>query len=448
MTSDPKNGRLASWKEISAYLGYDIRTCYRWEKSLGLPVHRLGGPQKSRVFAYKDELDLWMRKGGSRDSRDAQVAAPSMAPGWKRKAIFFAAGFLGLTGFILTVKRLSAYPPSPVDFHIEDSQFVALDRRGRELWRVDTRLPNLCDQAEYRDHFQINRRTPDNIRIFPQLLIKDLDGDGRSEVLLSIQTQDETAEGILECYGATGTKLWSFEAGLERRYGNRVYSRDYRIKGLDLRDINKDGRTEVIVLSYHKPDFPCQLVILDAAGKKLGEYWNTGYFNDFSYLDIDEDGVEEILAVGINNEYGKGCLAVFAVDRIAGGSPQRSAEYISPDIAPGTELAYLLFPRTDVDLAEVPVESIMTIDVLRNKHYNLTALISRIYFELKPDLAIVQVHSSHDFQKRHAEAVREGRVRSRLDPDYFERLRRGALYWNGTAWVSERTANLRNYPED
>ena len=31
---------LQSWKEISAYLGRDIRTCCRWEENLGLPVHR------------------------------------------------------------------------------------------------------------------------------------------------------------------------------------------------------------------------------------------------------------------------------------------------------------------------------------------------------------------------------------------------------------------------
>ena len=32
---------LDSWKEIGKYLGRDTRTCYRWEKELGLPVHRI-----------------------------------------------------------------------------------------------------------------------------------------------------------------------------------------------------------------------------------------------------------------------------------------------------------------------------------------------------------------------------------------------------------------------
>jgi tetratricopeptide (TPR) repeat protein len=51
---------LQSWKDISAYLGRDVRTCRRWEEHLGLPVHRLNGSPKARVLAYKDEIDRWL----------------------------------------------------------------------------------------------------------------------------------------------------------------------------------------------------------------------------------------------------------------------------------------------------------------------------------------------------------------------------------------------------
>jgi tetratricopeptide (TPR) repeat protein len=51
---------LQSWKEISAYLGRDVRTCRRWEEHLGLPVHRLNGSTKARVMAYKDEIERWL----------------------------------------------------------------------------------------------------------------------------------------------------------------------------------------------------------------------------------------------------------------------------------------------------------------------------------------------------------------------------------------------------
>ena len=54
---------LDSWKEISEYLGRDTRTCFRWEKELGLPVHRIDETSsRSKVFAYKSEIDEWLKE--------------------------------------------------------------------------------------------------------------------------------------------------------------------------------------------------------------------------------------------------------------------------------------------------------------------------------------------------------------------------------------------------
>src|ERR1700730_13656128 len=59
-SSSPSHGnrRLDSWKEIAAFFGRDERTVNRWEKDLGLPVHRLPGA-KGRVYAFTDELTAW-----------------------------------------------------------------------------------------------------------------------------------------------------------------------------------------------------------------------------------------------------------------------------------------------------------------------------------------------------------------------------------------------------
>jgi tetratricopeptide (TPR) repeat protein len=53
---------LQSWKEIASYLGRAERTCRRWEKDFGLPVHRMDGSPRASVFAYKEELDRWLDK--------------------------------------------------------------------------------------------------------------------------------------------------------------------------------------------------------------------------------------------------------------------------------------------------------------------------------------------------------------------------------------------------
>jgi tetratricopeptide (TPR) repeat protein len=53
---------LDSWKEIAVYLNRSVRTCQRFERKLGLPIHRIDDSHRARVFAYKEEIDHWLEK--------------------------------------------------------------------------------------------------------------------------------------------------------------------------------------------------------------------------------------------------------------------------------------------------------------------------------------------------------------------------------------------------
>jgi len=66
--------RLDSWKDIAAYLRRDIRTTQRWALSRGLPVRRVPGGNKPRVFALKSEIDEWLSADGA-----GPTAVPSIA---------------------------------------------------------------------------------------------------------------------------------------------------------------------------------------------------------------------------------------------------------------------------------------------------------------------------------------------------------------------------------
>jgi TolB-like protein/Tfp pilus assembly protein PilF len=55
----PPEDQLDSWKEIAAYLGRDVTTVQRWEKSEAMPVHRHVHDKRSSVYALTSELDAW-----------------------------------------------------------------------------------------------------------------------------------------------------------------------------------------------------------------------------------------------------------------------------------------------------------------------------------------------------------------------------------------------------
>ncbi len=70
--------RLDSWKDIAAYLSREVRTVQRWASSRRLPVHRLPGGDKPRVFALKSEIDGWLQVGLRRDA--AQTPSVAVLP--------------------------------------------------------------------------------------------------------------------------------------------------------------------------------------------------------------------------------------------------------------------------------------------------------------------------------------------------------------------------------
>jgi hypothetical protein len=52
---------LQGWKKIASELDRSVRAVQRWERALNLPIHRLGKGKSCPVFAFRDELQLWLR---------------------------------------------------------------------------------------------------------------------------------------------------------------------------------------------------------------------------------------------------------------------------------------------------------------------------------------------------------------------------------------------------
>jgi len=69
--------RLDSWKEIALYLDRGVRTVQRWERDLGLPVHRIGKGDRGSVFAFRHEIDRWLEASARNPQYLAEIAAPA-----------------------------------------------------------------------------------------------------------------------------------------------------------------------------------------------------------------------------------------------------------------------------------------------------------------------------------------------------------------------------------
>ena len=71
------NDRLVGWKEIAEFLRKSVRTVQRWERELGLPIHRVHTSDSGQsVFGLRRELEEWLIRQAPDMLPDSPFADP------------------------------------------------------------------------------------------------------------------------------------------------------------------------------------------------------------------------------------------------------------------------------------------------------------------------------------------------------------------------------------
>lgn len=107
--------RLDSWKEIAAYLNRDVRTVQRWEETGGLPVYRHSEARVrgSAVYAYKSELEKWLRQSAPPSLKPERQPPPAAGAGWSpRRVAWVILLVLGLAAAGAALWRFARSSPS------------------------------------------------------------------------------------------------------------------------------------------------------------------------------------------------------------------------------------------------------------------------------------------------------------------------------------------------
>lgn len=427
---------LSTWKEISVYLDCDVRTCIRWENKYGLPVYRIDASTKSRVYAYEDELENWRKERANNNLKKRKFFSQNFSV-FKILALIIPVIILI---FIVIFIGSTLQDSEPYDFRIEKSNLVILNKAGKELWHNDTGLENLIENDQYHRHFQ-TKKTPEfeedgGATLLPWLKITDINNDGHKEILFAPCTQDQYGVEYFYCYDSRGNELWRYPLGNTITY-DKVFQ-DFCTRGFDTEDLDNDGYPEIILITNAATRFPTRICILNHLGKSQGEYWNSGHLADFVAHDLNGDGIKELIVVGQNTEYKKGCVIVFDPFNMEGGSPQKEPYFSSRELKTGTEKFYLLLPRTEADLLKSVTESAAVIHLLGNDLFKIRLDQSSIYFYINHQFEPTNVVLGHRFEKLYLEYFREGKVDEIEDKQaYIQNLLNNALYWNGKGWVNK-----------
>lgn len=430
--------RLNGWKEIAGFIGRGVRTAQRWERDLGMPVHRLSTGPRDAVFALRDELDTWMSRqshaslalsadeGEDVGAADGGAAAASgqwrsAGPVTRRRWWPWLLGpalALALALGIVWVRPMLA--PVPVSVDAAGRLLRALGPDGEVLW--ERTLPAPANWL--RDPAWAARA----------VALGDITGDGRSDVILAGSTEED---GSVHAWDHRGRPLFTNAFTRAVRFGAYACP-PTRATHAHVESLPRFPGT-VWVWGHHPVYFPAVLQRLDGAGRVQSEYWSNGHIRIVESVVL---GGRPVTIVGaVNNDQRGASLAVFFGDA-NGSAPSAAPSYTCIGCPPGTPDAFLVFPRSRLQAAAGALTSVIVVtavgpdQLVVGVEVGLAPVVpdahTVAYYTLDKDLRVLAAELDN-----FAEAVHRQRG-ARFGPSADTRYREADLFpvkrWNGTGW--------------
>lgn len=413
---------INNWKAIAAYLGVSVRTVQTWEKGLGLPIHRMEGPDKARVWAYPSELDNWKRQRAIRFKSKAAAHQSSENVGnasgtatrfrsrWWLLIAAVVSGAIISTAILLRRGEMK-------DFKVQGHTLITVDRNGRELWRYA--FPWELWEIDYTEQ----RRAQHS-------WLGRLNSTGDPHIVLSVMPYKETTYGNpVFCFDARGRVEWRFEPGrtVVDGTGDRMVP-PYLSSHLQVFIGHRPAETRIVVSSNHYLGEADQVAFLDVKGRVMAEYWHPGHVLHLEQADLDGSGRKKLLLGGVNNGDHQATLVVLDPLKMSGVvTPKEMSDHRFEllGMPSAKEEAVVLFPRSCISVDQPYTRvSDVRVNVIGKR---IIAVVAEgiaepdagFVYELDYDLHVVNItpNSGLFVERAHRELQRQGKLDHPLDLD-------------------------------
>ncbi len=281
------------------------------EMSMG-PLIRAKSAPSIAVRRLRPDTPRWMSAFVTRllepDPGDRWPDAAAAADAWARhrapnrrrlRRVAVGAALTVIAGGLVMLARSAWTPSGPASATVVAGYVIASDDAGRELWSVPDPAAKVAVAADL------------------------LGGEG-TEVAVGC-TDPEPRHGVqrswIDILDRRGTSRMQVDPG--SRFVATMYPEladQVQVVRLSAHDTDRDGRSELVTVLQHAHWYPSQLSIWNGA-RDLSLHRalvNSGSINDFTFADVDGDGHDEVIAVGLNNPMGYQVFA--AVVRTASDS--------------------------------------------------------------------------------------------------------------------------------
>lgn len=337
----PSPERLDSWKAIAEYLQRDVATVRRWEKALGLPIHRVGGTGRS-VFSYTSEIDEWLNRAKPLlPVLDPLLPAlePLLSPAAPRRsttasvwlwAVLAVAVVASVTAVLVTARWTTDADANDVRVEVTSAGVIARDSAGTELWRH-------AFDATYRTFLPAAPADP----------VRVIAGASPGVYVLTShrgrQTENQVEGGVLTLLDIHGRPQRSFSPDDNVTFQGKSYGPPWALTAFDVDTAH--GTPRVALAAHHYTWGPSLVTIMDGQWRRRGTFVHAGWIELVRWV-----GAERLLIGGFSDAHDGGMLAVLDAAAIDGQGPEPAGSpHFCESCGASRPVRMYVFPRTELN---------------------------------------------------------------------------------------------------
>jgi hypothetical protein len=412
VSSNPlsESNRLDSWKAIADYLRRDASTVRRWERTAGLPVRRVTGGRRAAVFAYRDEVDAWLKGMGS----DAPPASPDLPdqpipdvalpivirPAGRHTLWGWLAGSAGVVAVLLSIawQARTSRAGEAVRLQVTPEEILGVGQDGTERWRY--RYPSgqpVTLLSEW--NRPAAAAVPGNPRTFVTAIGARSSADGGSE---GGQLLDFTPDGVLR-------RTFTFEDRVS--FGGRVYTGPWAMT--DFQVDPHPGALRIAVAAHHYQWWPSLVTVLDERWHRRATFANAGWIERIHWATRDR-----LIVTGFSNPRDGGMVALLDADALDGQSPAAAGTPFECTTCGGNPpLRYFVLPRSEVNRVTGSPFNRALLEVMRDRLIVRTVEVPSTgaeaadgLYEFSPSLEFIRASYSDRYWELHAALEKAGKL--------------------------------------
>ena len=331
---------------------------------------------------------------------------------------------------------IPALDNNPVYAKYGQGRYIAYNKYSKQVWQSVI--------------LSADEPPPNNIS--ERIRITDLDNDGKNEILLlRNDNKIPLLAKTLFCYNADNSIKWkTIIVPKDTLYGNDICYDNIYLRKIFVVN-NPQTKSKEILVDYIVCDlFPWFLTKLNYQGKEISTFYNSGNAEFDRIMDIDNDGKDEIIIAGHNNDFNhKGCLIVLDPEFVQGKSPG----YRFPrGFENGLMKYYILFPK--IFLNRFSDQQASYIEAVQKFNDKISVFLTetfgpvkehssyRTIFNFDFQFNFLHLQTSTEFDRFYERLIDEGKIQPVKNwKAYEDSLRKQILFWDGDKFVNHPVMN-------